>query len=107
MDETYIGELGAEWLKNVHGDEAASPYEMCFITPASIYEVTPARADIRCYPSSHAGFHGDRRLRPVIYWRVNECRFLENDEGAPNVRYWMSATESSRLRGHRRVSTNS
>lgn len=57
MDEAYIGEWEAEWLKNIHGDEAASPYEIGFITPVSIEKVTPAGADIRWYPNTHDRFH--------------------------------------------------
>lgn len=64
MDEAYIGEWEAEWLKTIHGDEEASPYEIGYITPVSIEEVTPAGADIRWYPNTHDRFHVVKTFLP-------------------------------------------
>lgn len=64
MDEAYIGEWEAEWLKTIHGDEKASPYEIGYITPVSIEEVTPAGADIRWYPNTHDRFHVVKTFLP-------------------------------------------
>jgi hypothetical protein len=64
MDEAYTGEWEAEWLKTIRGDEEASPYEIGYITPVSIEEVTPAGADIRWYPNTHDLFHVVRTFLP-------------------------------------------
>lgn len=64
MDEAYIGEWEAEWLKNIHGDEEASPYEIGYITPVSIEAVTPAGADIRWYPNTYDRFHVVKTFLP-------------------------------------------
>ena len=64
MDEAYIGEWEAEWLKNVHGDVEASPYEIGYITAVSIEEMTPAGADIQWYPNTHDRFHVVKTVLP-------------------------------------------
>lgn len=64
MDEAYIGEWEAEWLKTIHGDEKASPYEIGYIRPVSIEEVTPTGADIRWYPNTHDRFHVVKTFLP-------------------------------------------
>jgi hypothetical protein len=57
MDEAYMSEWEEEWLKNIRGDEDASPYEVGYITPVSIEEVTTAGADVSWYPNTHDRFH--------------------------------------------------
>lgn len=57
MDEAYLPEWEAVWLRSIRGDEKASPYEVGYITPVSIEEVTAAGAAIRWYPNTHDRFH--------------------------------------------------
>lgn len=64
MDEAYIGEWEAEWLMTFRGDKEASPYEIGYITPVSIEEVTPAGAYIRWYPNTHDRFHVVKTFLP-------------------------------------------
>ncbi len=64
MEEVYFGDWEAEWLKTIHGDAEASPYDVGYITRVSIEEVTPAGADIRWYPNIHDRFHVVKTFLP-------------------------------------------
>jgi hypothetical protein len=64
MDEGYMGEWEAVWLKSIDGDEKASPYEVGYITPVHISEVTPAGAEISWYANTHDRFHEVKTFLP-------------------------------------------
>jgi len=64
MDEVYMGDWEAEWLKVIQGDGTDSPYQIGYITPVSIEAVTQAGADIRWYPNTHDRFHVVKTFLP-------------------------------------------
>lgn len=64
MDEVYMGEWEEGWLKCIRGDESASPYEVGYIAPVSIEEITAAGAEIRWYPNTHNRFHAVKTFLP-------------------------------------------
>jgi len=65
MDEMWIDEWEAEWLKVFNGDEKASPYEVGCITPVHIAKVTTAGAEISWYPNTHDRFHEVKTFLPT------------------------------------------
>jgi len=64
MDEAYIGEWETVWLKVIGGDHQASPYEVGYITPIHVAEVTPAGAEISWYANTHDRFHEVKTFLP-------------------------------------------
>lgn len=64
MDETYMAEWESVWLKCFAGDEEASPYEVGFIMPVHISEVTPAGAQISWYANTADRFHEIKTFLP-------------------------------------------
>jgi hypothetical protein len=64
MDEIYMEEWETVWLKSIGGDEKASPYEVGYITPVHISEVTPAGAEISWYANTHDRFHEVKTFLP-------------------------------------------
>lgn len=64
MDEVYVDEWEAEWLKNVNGEDDASPYTVGYITPISIEAITSTGAQIRWYPNTHDRFHVVKTFLP-------------------------------------------
>ena len=64
MDEAYMEEWESVWLKSMDGDDKASPYEVGYITPVHISEVTPAGAEISWYANTHDRFHEVKTFLP-------------------------------------------
>lgn len=64
MDEVWMDAWTAEWSKVFAGDEQASPYEIGYITPVHIAEVTPAGAEISWYANTHDRFHRVKTFLP-------------------------------------------
>jgi hypothetical protein len=64
MDQIYMEEWEAEWLKNVDDDDDASPYTVGYIMPVSIEVITPTGAEIRWYPNTHDRFHVVKTFLP-------------------------------------------
>jgi hypothetical protein len=64
MDEIWLDEWEAEWIKVFQGDDKASPYEIGYITPIHVAEVTPAGAEISWYPNTHDRFHEVKTFLP-------------------------------------------
>lgn len=64
MDEVWMDAWEAEWLKVFHGDDTASPYELGYITPVHIAQVTPAGAEISWYANTHDRFHRVKTFLP-------------------------------------------
>lgn len=64
MDEIWMDEWEAEWLKVFQGDDKASPYEVGYITPVHVAHVTPAGAEISWYANTHDRFHQVKTFLP-------------------------------------------
>ena len=64
MDEHYMEEWERVWLESMGDDEDASPYEVGYITPVHIAEVTTAGAEISWYPNTHDRFHEVKTFLP-------------------------------------------
>jgi hypothetical protein len=64
MDVIYMEEWETVWLKSIGGDDEASPYEVGYITPVHISEITPAGAEISWYANTHDRFHEVKTFLP-------------------------------------------
>ena len=64
MDEIYMEEWEAVWLRLISGDNDASPYAVGYITPIKISEITPAGAEISWYANTFDRFHEVKTTLP-------------------------------------------
>lgn len=64
MDEVYIPEWEAEWLKNIEHDQNACPYTIGYISPVSIVAITSVGAEIDWYPNTFDRFHAVKTFLP-------------------------------------------
>lgn len=65
MDEIWMNEWEAEWLKVFRGDDKASPYEVGYITHVHIASLSPVGAEISWYPNTHDRFHEVKTFLPA------------------------------------------
>lgn len=64
MDEIWMDEWEAEWLKLIHEDDTASPYKVGYITWVHVAQVTAAGAEISWYANTHDRFHEVKTFLP-------------------------------------------
>jgi len=64
MDEAWMDEWEAEWLKVFHGDDKAVPYEVGYVTPVHVALVTEAGAELSWYANTLDRFHEVKTFLP-------------------------------------------